>query len=137
MNEKYEDYINLILGFDDGKVGLCETNWLTPMKVRELNLTTPDCYIKMDYLTQEIEVLRSNYGNIDESNLYQTPLDIKKQNYAPRNSEPLKLELENFLECIIDKKVPKVSGLDGLRAVSIVEAGLESLRSNSVVELNL
>ena len=39
------------LNFKNKVTGLCETNWLTPMKVRELNITTTKCYVKLNYLT--------------------------------------------------------------------------------------
>ena len=45
-SDKYEDHVNLSITFSDGKIGLCQTNWLTPMKVRELNILTTNrfCY---------------------------------------------------------------------------------------------
>ena len=59
--------------FEDESIGICEANWLTPMKVRELRLTTTQCYINLDYIKQEIEITASKFGRIDESNLYNPP----------------------------------------------------------------
>ena len=36
MNELHEDHVILSLRYPSGIVGVCETNWLTPMKVREV-----------------------------------------------------------------------------------------------------
>ena len=135
MNKRYEDHVNLVVGFRDGKIGLCETNWLTPMKVRELNITTTTCYINLNYLTQEIEILSSRFGEIDESNLYQPSIKVSEQKISLNGKEPLESELVDFLEAITEKRMPLVTGEDGLKAVKVVEAGLESLNSNSVVNI--
>ena len=134
-NERFEDHVNLVMGFGDGQIGLCETNWLTPMKVRELNITTTTCYINLNYLTQEIEVLSSEFDEIDESNLYQPSMKVSEQKISLGGTEPLRSELVDFLEAVTKKRMPLVSGVDGLKAIKIVEAGLESLNSGSVVNL--
>lgn len=134
-NGQHEDHVNLVMEFEDGRIGLCETNWLTPMKVRELNITTSTCYINLDYLTREIEILSSQFGKIDESNLYQPPMEVSEQIISLEDKEPLKSELVDFLEAITEKRMPLVTGEDGLKAVRIVEAGLESLSSNSMINI--
>lgn len=134
-NERHEDHVNLVMGFEDGRIGLCETNWLTPMKVRELSITTTTCYVNLNYLTQEIEILSSQFGDINESNLYQPPMEVSEQKIPMKRKEPLKSELMDFLEAIMEKKMPLVTGREGIKAVKIVEAGLKSLNSSSVVSI--
>ena len=134
-NERHEDHVNLMMGFEDGMIGLCETNWLTPMKVRELNITTTTCHVNLNYLTPEIRILSSQFGEIDESNLYQPPIEVSEQTFSPEGKEPLKSELVDFLEAIMEKRMPLVTGRDGLKAVEIVQAGLESLSSSSVINI--
>ncbi|MFL2939915.1 MAG: Gfo/Idh/MocA family oxidoreductase [Candidatus Poseidoniales archaeon] len=134
-NDFHEDHVSLLINFEQGQIGLCETNWLTPMKVRDLSLTTDKCYINLDYLEQNINVFSSNYGKIDNSNLYKPPMEVKKNTISPESKEPLRCELEDFLSSIIQKKSPFVTGQDGLRAVKIVEAGLKSLNTGKVINL--
>ena len=134
-NKQYEDYVNLVVGFEEGVIGLCETNWLTPMKVRELAITTTTCYINLNYLPQEIEIFSSEFGEIDESNLYQPPMEVSKQKISLKKKEPLKSELMDFLEAVTEKRIPLVSGEEGLKAVKIMEAGLESMNCGSVINI--
>ncbi len=134
-NERHEDHVNLVIGFEDGTIGLCETNWLTPMKVREVNITTSTCYINLNYLTQEIEILSSHFGKINDSNLYQPPMEVREQKISPKRKEPLKSELMDFLEAVMEKRKPFVTGGEGLKAVEIVEAGLKSLNSRLVMNI--
>jgi predicted dehydrogenase len=43
--------------------------------------------------------------------------------------EPLKVECEHFVDCIIKGRTPKTDGENGLRVVSVLEACERSLRS--------
>ncbi len=86
-------------------------------------------------MTQEIEILSSQFGEIDESNLYQPPMEVNEQKISLRGKEPLKSEIVDFLEAIIDERQPLVTGIDGLKAVKIVEAGLESLSRGHVINI--
>jgi len=45
-------------------------------------------------------------------------------------------EDEDFIRCIIENRPPKAGGIDGLRAVEVVNAGNESIRTGNVVALN-
>jgi len=82
LHEKYEDHASIILHFKNGKSGLIETNWLTPVKIRELRLTFTDKYIKGDYAEQWIEVSSSKLKEYDELNLYNLSFenDIRRIN---------------------------------------------------------
>ena len=111
-SKDFLDYVNLVMKFD-GKLGLCETNWLTPMKVRELSLTTSKYYVSINYLEQKITVLSSNYGDIDSSNLYKTDLTVNEEIIIPTSTEPLKNEIVDFLNSIVTDSAPLVSGRRG------------------------
>jgi UDP-N-acetylglucosamine 3-dehydrogenase len=55
----------------------------------------------------------------------------------PRNPfrEPLKAELEHFIECAMEKKTSMVSGKDGYKALEIALAAMESSAKNTVIKL--
>ena len=134
-NTENEDHVILLLNFDDGKIGLCETNWLTPMKTRNLTITTTSHYVTIDYLTQEIEMSHSRYTNLDESNLYMSPLEVLENKFSPKTNEPLERELSDFLEAHLNNKSPLVSGEDGVKVIQIVEAAQKSLKQGRVINL--
>ena len=73
----HEDHINLRLSYDSGLISICETNWLTPNKVRKLEITTSTHYIEIDYQSQSM-----NYSSLSTLMLitllnrdYQVPID--------------------------------------------------------------
>jgi predicted dehydrogenase len=50
--------------------------------------------------------------------------------YAPhiKHIEPLKVQCQHFIDCIITGQQPKSSGKDGLHVVEVLEAASESLK---------
>jgi UDP-N-acetylglucosamine 3-dehydrogenase len=117
---EFEDYVQIMLTYKDGKSVFIESNWLTPYKIRNLIVTGSDAIMRLDYLTQELWI-----ENGKESRQPRYPVE-----------EPLKLELRHFAECITEKKQPRVTGLDGIKALEILEAALESSTKNKLVELS-
>ena len=50
--------------------------------------------------------------------------------HIPRigNDEPLRLECQHFIDCIVNDTSPRSDGMDGLRVVMVLEAGSRSLQ---------
>lgn len=119
-HSKYEDYAQIMFTFQQGKTAFIEANWLTPYKIRQLLLTGSEAVARLDYITQEIRIETSAKTTI------------------PRFEwgEPLKLELQRFARRMLDDKEPDVTGVDGLKALMIAEAAIESSRTNRSVDLN-
>ena len=135
MNEFHEDHVILSLKFKTGIVGVCETNWLTPMKVREVCITTDTHFIRINSLKQEIEKLSSSYQNIKQSNLFKAEMKQSEEKIILNKVEPLVSELLDFLNSIDKNGSPLVSGEEGLSAVKTVQAGLDSLATNKVIKI--
>ena len=49
-----EDLMCASLRYENGVTGLVESNWLTPMKVRRLTVTTERGMYEVDYVTQDL-----------------------------------------------------------------------------------
>ena len=118
-HRKFEDYAQIMLTYESGRSAFIESNWLTPYKTRLLTVTGSDAIMRLDYITQELWV------------------ESKKESLQPRLAfqEPLKLELQHFAECVVEKKKPLVTGMDGFRALRIAEAAIKSSEKNAAVKL--
>ena len=57
-----------------------------------------------------------------------TKIDIAKK-------EPLRIELDAFIQCITNKSDSPVSGEDGMENLNIALKFLESAKSNEVIDL--
>lgn len=122
QRHRLEDHVQAILSFSQGsKTAFIEANWLTPRKKRELQITGSDGVLTVKFLTQEL--------SLEKADMVIEPII--------RWKEPLKLELQHFIKSILDGKHPEVDAVDGLKAVAIAEAILESMEKNRIIELNL
>jgi UDP-N-acetylglucosamine 3-dehydrogenase len=117
--KRFEDYAHIMLTYKDGKSAFIESNWLTPYKTRTLTVTGSNAIMKLDYITQDLWI------------------EQKTENVQPRYpfQEPLKMELQHFVDCIVDKKKPVVTGEDGVRAMEIATAAMQSSAKNKAIKL--
>ena len=102
IKNKKGDHAIVILDFGDVSASI-EVNWFTPHKVRSLVATGTEGIAYLDYLKQEVEIYNSDWKMIPK---------IEKK-------EPLKVELEYFLECVKMDKEPLVNGYEGLKVLEI------------------
>jgi len=116
---KYEDYAIINVGFTDNRTALIETNWLTPRRVRTLSITGTEGIINVEYSSQQITI----------ENTVQTI-----QPFLPYK-EPLYIELDHFINAVIDDTQPMITGKAGLKALQICEAALESAKQRKIITL--
>ena len=119
----YEDFATIMLGFNDQKVAIIASNWITPKRVRKFTAVCTDGIITGDYITQEIKVAHAEATIIPRRQHYQ---------------EPLRLELECFVDAI-DGKInkPLVSAADATNVTRVAEAALLSNNTGSPIYLDL
>jgi predicted dehydrogenase len=77
---------------------------VSAVKATELEITTPDRAIHLDYL-REIITIRHFNGEVDR--------------LALEGEEPLRAELAHFVACVRGDERPRVSAEDGLRALEV------------------
>lgn len=135
VHDAFEDHANMLLGFRNGVHGFVEVNWLTPMKVRRLELTCLKNFVEVDYTEQSITVSSSTLGPLDPFNLYQIPLERHTQKVHVRKEEPLRRELVDFLDAVRHHRAPLVSGEDAVETLRVAVAATESYRTGKLVQL--
>ena len=92
----------ILMGFGDVSAAV-EVNWYTPHRIRSLTVTGTEGIAYLDYIKQELEIYKAE--------LKMTPKIDK--------DEPLKLELEHFLDCIMTDREPLTNGFEALKALEI------------------
>jgi len=133
----HEDLLAATLRFDSGIIGLLETNWLTPAKVRQLTVTGERGMLVVDYLEQHLTL----YENAHERESWRT-LDIfdgvtegNVIRFAIPRVEPLRAQLDAFVAAVRGERPVAVSGEDGLRALSLALAVVDAGRRGHTLEL--
>lgn len=130
------DHATVLLEFKNGIEGIMEVSWLTPMKLRQVNITGIDGVAEVDYVDQELKISSSSYGKIDFSNLWRIPQNYEIKRMRVAQEEPLKREVRDFLNAIDEGKDPLVKGIDGLRDLEIAKAAEQSINDQKKVILS-
>lgn len=93
---------------------------ITEHKVRSIEVTAPTAYIECDLLNKSILMHRRTTGEYQNQNGHKYRQEsLVERIYVP-TFEPLFLELQHFVECILDNKPSAVSARDGLKALRLV-----------------
>jgi predicted dehydrogenase len=109
------DIANARVEFADGCVANFTASRVSFEKTRKLRFFQPHDYISIDYATQTGTMVSLRMGRVSERKL------------EPPQNEPLKLELDAFVQCVSTRRAPVVSGDDGARALEL------AMRINSAI----
>lgn len=111
-----EDIANARVRFEDGCVANITASRISPEKMRKIRVFQEDAYLSLDYQNQSGEVYRRANGTITRE-----AVEIEKD-------EPLKRELQSFIECARAGLQPKVGGQ---QAAAALELAIEITRQIS------
>ncbi|MGB0653437.1 MAG: Gfo/Idh/MocA family oxidoreductase [Thermoplasmatota archaeon] len=136
----HEDHATLLLRMANDTRATIETNWLTPMRVRRNTLTLTGAIVEVDYMEQTALVSTAEYGagfqaSKGRQDLDAVPMEYNDQRVVLRRQEPLRNELQDFIQAIQANRAPLVGGEDGLRALLIAEAAVASAKSGRGIDL--
>jgi UDP-N-acetylglucosamine 3-dehydrogenase len=137
IHTEHEDLLWGVLRFADGVAGSLEINWLTPTKVRETLVLGERGMFRVDDLTQDLYFFENAHATDVQWATLQTLKGVSEGSmtrYAIPRFEPLKAELQAFLHAIQSGQPVPVSGEDGLVALRISLALVESGQSHQVVQ---
>jgi UDP-N-acetylglucosamine 3-dehydrogenase len=96
-----------------------ELSWLTPWKQRSLDLVGSDRSVRVDCLSQKIDVYH----------------DGKVESMPVEQNNTIRDELKNFLECITNGKRSTADGESAVMAIRMVEMTRKSLREKRTLRL--
>ncbi len=132
-NPSFEDHAEMLGEIEGGVIGLLETNWLTPMKVRKVSMTCSEGYVQLDYMDQTMEISSSRFKELDLANMSQIPMELDVRRISLKKEEPLKRELESFAKAVEAGSKPEVTGWDALSNLCVCAAASKSLREGKRV----
>jgi predicted dehydrogenase len=106
MTEKV-DITNVRIEFENGAVANLTASRVSQERVRKIRFFSREAYISVDTKEQEVKGYRLAGKTV-------LPIDV-----TVAKQEPLRAELEAFIECVRTRTRPLVSGEDGLAAVEL------------------
>jgi len=126
---KNVDIANARMEFESGCVANVTSSRISIKKERKIRLFQPDTYISLDYQNQEIYA----YHRVPNKKDPEGKPDIVGGKVKVKKEEPLKAELEAFLESVATRQRPLVSGYEGREALRVAMQVQSEIRSRSVV----
>ena len=115
------DIANVRLEFSNGCVANLTASRISTERVRKLRLFQPHQYLSLDYTRQDLAIFSVRGGQIG---FEQAPVT---------KAEPLKLQLEAFLECVQTRKSPKTSGRAARPTLKVALAIVDRIKEHSHV----
>jgi len=108
------DIANARLRFANGCIANLTASRISRDRVRKIRFFQPSAYLSIDYAAQKVEMYRLEKGSGETPSIQGGDLDVV-------NAEPLKLELADFVDALVKRRVPVVSGEEGRRALAVAQ----------------
>lgn len=133
-----EDLLSGLVRLTGGIVGTLAINWLTPTKIRSLQVTGERGMYHVDYLTQDLyfyENATPHAGEWESLKVLRGVSEGRMIRFALAKQEPLRAELEAFLSAVTNETPVAVTGADALKALTLAHAVVQSGAEHRVIEL--
>jgi len=135
------DVVFLTMNFGGQSMGQVHVSWLDPHKIRRITIVGSRRMAVFDDLESNEKLKIYDKGAEINTN-YDTFAEYVGLRFGDitvpyiRVAEPLRIECEHFISCVVNRNTPFSDGEDGLRVVKVLEAADQSLENNGVpVEL--
>ena len=116
------DIANVRLSFPGGCVANITASRVSTEKVRKVRVFQPSEYLSVDYSKQDLLAIAVSPTR-----------QIQFKPVAVPKDEPLKLELEHFVDCVRERRAPRVGGFEALRALRVALSIAEKIDEHAAV----
>ena len=128
------DICNARIIFKNGCVANLTANRVSLKKIRKTRFFLKNRYVAIDYLTQNVEIVKvKDIPKVkDDLSILVTNAEGKRKKIVIENPiitkyNSIQKELEDFYHCILENQKPKVSLLDGTRALEVAKKIMECI----------
>jgi predicted dehydrogenase len=138
IHTEHEDLLTALLRFPNGITGMLEINWLTPTKVRDVVVLGEKGMFRADSLTQDLyfyENAQANGEMWSALRMLKGVSEGRMTRYPLKRYEPLKAELQAFANAVLEDTLVPVDGMDGLAALRLALALVQSGIEHRAIEL--
>ena len=116
------DHVTALLRFEGNRLASLTGSRITQTQVRQLEVTTADRFLTVDYPSQELLIFRQGrIGGVgDEGFDGRYVLDVETRRVFVRRSEPLVAELEHFVGAVRGDHPCEIGGRQALATLDLV-----------------
>jgi predicted dehydrogenase len=108
------DIANARVRFANGCIANLTASRISRDRVRKIRFFQPKAYLSIDYAAQKLELWRLVQGNGPQPAIEGGEIEVVHE-------EPLKRELTDFVEAVVARRAPMVTGEDGRRALALAQ----------------
>ena len=108
------DIVNVRIEFENGCTANMTASRVSKEKTRKIRIFQPNGYLSIDFLSQKA----SFSGKMSVPKREDIP-EIVTREIPIEKVDPLKAEIQSFLQSVRERKPPRVSGRDGKRALDL------------------
>lgn len=121
------DVANARIVFEDGTVANLTASRVSSQTLRKIRVFQPDAYLSVNCLKREISVIQLD---VEVKDLNEFPrLTPEKSKFPGR--DPLADEISSFVNAVVNRTKPVVSGADGRRALEVALGIIGQIESGS------
>lgn len=111
------DVVNARLLFENGCVANVTASRIAAKSLRKVRIFQPDAYFSVDYSSSQVLMYRKlekREGDGEFPHILMDSLEVEKK-------DPLLEEIRSFIQCVIKRESPLVSGEVGARCVEVAQ----------------
>lgn len=143
LRPEIEDVTFTTIHFPNNKMAQIHVSWLDPHKIRKTTVVGSKKMVVIDDM-ESTEKMRIYDKGVDFKGAflpYGEAITLRTgdiQIPSIKMQEPLRVECQHFIDCILQGKTPRSDARDGLRVVKILDAAQRSLKQHGApVELGV
>jgi predicted dehydrogenase len=131
------DIANVRIEFNNGCVANLTSSRISMKKMRKMRMFQKDAYMGIDFLNKKKEIIRLKGEADNNSFSFDLETPSGKKTIAVANPQiedvnAIKMELESFVDSIINNKPTVVSELDGYLAMEVAHQILDKIGNSNI-----
>lgn len=138
QHNEHEDWMHSTLTTNGNITASVNCSWLSPVKVRELSVVGAKGLFHVNLLTQDLshsEVRMQPQQGWEMLSVLQGHAEGQLTKFSLDKQEPLRAEIESFIDSIRENTKTPIPGEDGLNIIRIANAILRSAAEETTVTL--
>ncbi len=134
LQDDVEDVVFGYIRYKSGMIGHLHVSWLDPHKSRKITVVGEKKMVVFDDMEADRKITVYDKGATTTRTQFDTYGEFVTLHFGdihiPRigNDEPLRVECQHFVDCILNDEHPRSDGRDALNVVRVLEAMERSLR---------
>ncbi|MGE5679605.1 MAG: Gfo/Idh/MocA family oxidoreductase, partial [Bacillota bacterium] len=137
------DIANARIEFENGAVANVTASRISQKKMRKMRMFQKDSYISLDFITGVSEVYRligkeqshlmqENFISFGEIGVGDKKKMVVYEQPELKEVNALQYELQLFVDSVLNNQRPRVSGLDGLKALKVAQIIIKKIEESAL-----